>query len=130
MKLTNVPSYNPVWSPDNARIAFYDGSIGGATFPLKSVSPNGDPLPIPDVAYRGEYEGYRFTPDGKAIVMPQGQFRAMDFWMIDIATGAQRRLTALKPGYSVPNFDISPDGKEILFDRVQENSDIVLINRR
>ena len=41
----------------------------------------------------------------------------------------QAELTKLKPGYSVRSFDISADGKEILFDRIRENSDIVLIDR-
>jgi Tol biopolymer transport system component len=85
---------------------------------------------MPEVSYRGDYEGYRFMPDGKSIVILQGQFRAMDFWLVDLDTGERRQLTRLKPGYSVRNFDVSRDGKEILFDRVQENSDIVLIEPR
>lgn len=47
---------------------------------------------------------------------------------IDLATGARRQLTNLKRGSLLRNFDISPDGKQIVFDRVQENSDIVLID--
>jgi hypothetical protein len=41
----------------------------------------------------------------------------------DLTTGEKRQLTKLKPGYSVRGFDISPDGKEILYDRAQENSE-------
>jgi hypothetical protein len=48
--------------------------------------------------------------------------------MIDLGTGDRRQLTHFKPGYSIRSFDVSPDKKEILFDRVQENSDIVLID--
>ena len=83
-----------------------------------------------ELAYRGDREGYRFLPDGKNIVILQGQFREQDFWQVNLETGERRQLTHLKPGYSVRNFDISPDGKEILFDRIQENSDIVLIERK
>ena len=85
---------------------------------------------MPEISYRGDYEGYRFLPDGKSMVVLQGQFRAMDFVLIDLASGQKRQLTKLKPGYQVRSFDLSPDGKEILFDRVQENSDIVLIDRK
>jgi len=56
-----------------------------------------------------------------------GGFRRQDFWSVDLASGQRRRLTALKPGESLQRFDVSPDGKRILFERVRENSDIALI---
>jgi Tol biopolymer transport system component len=62
------------------------------------------------------------------VVLLQGDFRDQDFWLVDLATGDRRRLTHFKPGYSIRSFDVSPDGREILFDRLQENSDIVLID--
>jgi Tol biopolymer transport system component len=130
VRLTDLLSFNPVWSPDGSRIVYYDGSTGGATFPLRAISPDKTSLPMPDISYRGDCEGYRFLPDGKSMVVIQGQFRAMDFWLLDLASGQRRQLTKLKPGYQVRSFDVSPDGKEILFDRVQENSDIVLIDRK
>ncbi len=58
----------------------------------------------------------------------QGQLLHKNFWMLDLDNGKLRQLTDLKPGFSVKNFDISPDGKRILFDRSRENSDIVLID--
>jgi serine/threonine protein kinase len=139
VKLTNVPSYAPVWSPAGDRIVFYDGTVGGSTFDIAMVTPDGQMLKVlpllhdgqsERLGYHGEYEGYRFTPDGKNLVILLGQFRAMDFWQVELATGKGRQLTKLKQGYSVRNFDITPDGKELLFDRVQENSDIVIMDRR
>jgi hypothetical protein len=45
--------------------------------------------------------------------------------MIDIKTGRERQLTDLK-GYVLTSFDVSPDGKQIVFDRLRDNADIVM----
>lgn len=51
-----------------------------------------------------------------------------NFWLLDLETGRLRQLTNLQAGYSVSGFDISRDGREILCDRVRDNSAIVLID--
>jgi len=53
--------------------------------------------------------------------------RLSGFVLFDLATGQCRQLTSLRPGASLHRFDVSPDGRQILFERVQENSSIVLI---
>jgi hypothetical protein len=46
-----------------------------------------------------------------------------------LATKTTRQLTRLSDrGGWIQTFDITPDGKEIVFDRIRENSDIVLID--
>jgi Tol biopolymer transport system component len=72
-------------------------------------------------------DSYRFLPDGKRLVVKLGGFRRQDFWLFDIASGQRRQLTSLQPGQSLQRFDVSPDGKRIVFERVRENSDVVLI---
>jgi hypothetical protein len=42
--------------------------------------------------------------------------------------GAERRLTNLAPDFNVRDFDASPDGREIVLERVQERSNVVLID--
>ena len=37
-------------------------------------------------------------------------------------------MTDFKAGFVIQNFDVSPDGKQIVFDRLRDNSDIVLMN--
>jgi hypothetical protein len=39
-----------------------------------------------------------------------------------------RRLTHLENRAAMRTFDITPDGKQIVFDRLRENSDVVLID--
>ena len=52
-------------------------------------------------------------------------------WTITCSTlrlGRERRLSNLKPGSSMEGFDLSRDGKRIVFARGRDNSDIVLID--
>ena len=35
-------------------------------------------------------------------------------------------MTDFKAGFVIQNFDVSPDGKQIVFDRLRDNSDIVV----
>jgi Tol biopolymer transport system component len=92
------------------------------------VTPDGTPWTLSfSVLVDRLGDSYRFLPNGKGVVVKLGGFRGQDFWLFDVTTGARRRLTQLRPGDSILRFDISPDGKRIVFERVRENSDIALI---
>ena len=54
--------------------------------------------------------------------------RLQDFWLLDLRTMSPRRLTRFKDLSTMRTFDITPDGKQIVFDRKQENASVVLIN--
>jgi len=49
--------------------------------------------------------------------------------LIDLKTGAERRLTQLNAEFDIRDFDLSGDKSEILFDRVEESSTVALIER-
>jgi hypothetical protein len=72
-------------------------------------------------------DSYHFLPGGKQLVVKLGGFRRQDFWSFDIGAGRPRQLTRLRPGESLSRFDVSPDGRRVVFERVRENSDVVLI---
>ena len=82
-------------------------------------------LPKIETAVRGER--IRFLPDGKGLVYMQGQKPSQDFWLLDLVTMEKRQLTQLDDTAIMRTFDISPDGTEIVFDRLRNESDIVLI---
>jgi hypothetical protein len=42
-------------------------------------------------------------------------------------TGEERRLTDLGPEFIIDDFDVSADGSELVFDRLREESDVIMI---
>ena len=116
---------NPVWSPDG-NVIVYAGKFFTGQVQLLGVRPDGTPVELPSVRTRPG--GYRFLPDGRGLVyLPF--IPSLDFSMIDFATKQTRQLTRLSNQGTLGTFDITPDGKALVFDRTRENSDIVLIER-
>jgi len=62
-------------------------------------------------------------------VLTSGQAVRESFWLLDVAQKKTRQLTTFDAGLTNRTFDITPDGKQVVFDRLRENSDIVLIDR-
>ena len=114
---------NPVWSPKGDLIVYAGRSVIGQV-ELRGVRPDGAAVDLPPVFVRPG--GYRFLPDGSGLVyLPR--IPSLDFWLLDFATGKTRELTRLGNQGSLRNFDITPDGRHIVFDRSRLNSNIVLI---
>jgi Tol biopolymer transport system component len=114
---------NPVWSPRGDLIVYAGRSLIGQV-ELRAVQPDGTPVELPPVLVRPG--GYRFLPDGTGLVyLPRIQ--SPDFWLLDFATRKSRPLTRIGNHGAVRTFDITRDGKYIVFDRSRQNSNIVLI---
>ncbi len=112
------------WSPDGNLIV-YAGKFFTGQVELSGVRPDGTPVELPRVRTRPG--GYRSLRDGAGLVyLPQ--IPSLDFWLIDFITKTPRQLTRLSNQGAIGTFDITPDGKAIVFDRTRENSDIVLID--
>jgi hypothetical protein len=126
-RLTEKAGFNPVWSPDGSLIVYSSAAVGRYQT-LRAVKPDGVSVPLPEIRVRIEGERYRFLPSGKGLVYMLGLLRRQDFSLLDLATMKSRPLTALTDLAAMRTFDITPDGKRIVFDRLRENSDIVLID--
>jgi Tol biopolymer transport system component len=125
VRLVSGPALNPVWSPDG-RLIVYAGQLLAGQVPVRGVRPDGTPVKLPELQARIG-GGYRFLPNSKGLVyLPHNQ--ALDFSLLDLEKGSTRVLTRLSNQGLLHTFDITPDGKQIVFDRSRENSDIVLID--
>lgn len=128
IQLVDSVSSNPVWSPDGTFI-LYSGTARGRSVPVSAVSPDGKrfPLPFGTLIVDRLGDSYRFLPSGGQLVVKLGGFRRQDFWLLDLTTGHRRRLTRLGAGAAINAFDVSPNGREIVFEWARENSDVALI---
>jgi Tol biopolymer transport system component len=115
---------NPVWSPRGDLIVYAGRSLVGQV-ELSAMHPDGTPVELPHVLVRPG--GYRFLPNGTGLVyLPR--IPSLDFWLLDFATKESRQLTRLNNQGALRTFDITSDGKYIVFDRSRQNSNIVLID--
>jgi Tol biopolymer transport system component len=127
IRLTKGAASNPVWSPDGSLIV-YTGPIVSSLGPLQIVRPDGSPVEAPAIQVRLGGERYRFVPRSQQLVYIVGSVVSKaSFWLIDLTTKKTRQLSTFD-SFGTRTFDITPDGKQIVFDRLRENSDIVLID--
>ena len=120
-------SVNPTWAPDG-RFIVYSGPDIGTTFSVKAVTTEAAEQPLPALTLTRGARHLTFLPGGRALLFLQGEIQHKNLWLIDLETGAKRQLTNLAPDFDIRDFDISPDGREVVLERVQERSDVMLLD--
>jgi Tol biopolymer transport system component len=121
-------STDPVWSPDGVFFA-YSGPDVGTTFPVKAATADGRSHPLPNLTLPRGARRLAFLPDRRGLIVLRGEIERKNFWLINLETGIERQLTNFGRDFIIGDFDVSRDGREIVFDRIQQNSDIVMIDR-
>jgi hypothetical protein len=71
-----------------------------------------------------------FLKNRQALVLLRGDIGHKNLWLVDLHSGAERVLSELPRDFVIQDFDVAADGSEVVFDRVQENSELALIERR
>ena len=130
VRLLDTLSFNPVWSPDGRFIVYSEQESAGQ-LKVKAITPDRAPVPIVELQIFGLTTSvpYRFLPDGKGLIVLEGVLGAsQNFFHVELASGHRRQVTDLTAGPVIQNFDVSPDGTRIVFDRLRDNTDIVLMN--
>jgi Tol biopolymer transport system component len=118
---------DPAWAPDGSFVV-YSGPDIGTTFSVKAVTAEAAAHPLPTLTLTRGARHLAFLPGGRALVLLRGEIQHKNLWLIDLETGAERQLTNLTPDFDIRDFDISPDGREVVLERVQERSDVVLLD--
>jgi Tol biopolymer transport system component len=121
-------SVDPAWAPDGGFIV-YSGPDIGTTFSLKAFSTGAATHALPTLTLTRGARHIAFLPGGRSLVLLRGEIQHKNLWLIDLESGAGRQLTNLPPDFDVRDFDISPDAREVVLERAQERSDIVLLDR-
>jgi Tol biopolymer transport system component/tRNA A-37 threonylcarbamoyl transferase component Bud32 len=128
---------DPAWAP-RGEFLVYSGMDPGTTFPVKAVTAAGQPYPIPELTLsRGGALGVtqvgarrlRFLPGEPTLVVLRGDIQHKDLWARGLATGSWRQLTNLGRDIVIDDFDVSADGSVVVVERVEERSDVVVIQR-
>lgn len=129
VRFTQEYSLDPAWAP-NGSFVVYSGPDIGTTFSVKAVTAAAAEHPLPAMTLTRGARHLTFLHGGQALLFLRGDIRHKNLWRIDLETGAERQLTNLSPDFDIRDFDISPDGREVVLERVQERSDVVLLDLR
>jgi Tol biopolymer transport system component len=125
--LVSEHSLDPAWSPDG-RFVVFSGPDIGTRFAVRAVAADGHAHPLRELTLTRGARRLRFLPGRAALVVMRGEMQHKDLWLIDLATGEERPLTALPPEFELRDFDVSPDGREAVLEQSQEQSDVVLFD--
>jgi Tol biopolymer transport system component len=120
-------SVAPTWAPQGD-FAVYSGPDIGTTFSVKAVTEKATPHPLRTLTLTRGARHLVFLPGGRTLVYMRGDIQHKDLWLVDLETGVERQLTHLPAEFEVRDFDISPNGRELVLERVQENSDVVMLD--
>ena len=125
--LVSEYSTDPAWAPDG-RYVVYTGPDIGTTFAVRAVTSEATPRSLPPLQLTRGARHVAFMPGGGSLVVLRGDMRHKDLWLIDLQTGAETRLTNLPADFDARDFDISPDGHDVVLERTLERSDVVMLD--
>jgi len=120
-------SVDPTWAPEG-RFLVYSGADIGTSYPVKAATADGAVYPLPALTLTRGARHLAFLHGGRELVFLRGDIRHKDLWSMDLGTGAERQLTYFPADFDIRDFDISANGPEVVLERVQEHSEVVLVD--
>ena len=126
--LVKEHAQDPACSPAGTLVA-YSGPDIGTDIHVRAVGADGGATAFPPLTLPRGGRHVVFTPDGRSLVVLRKETDRDDLWLVGLATGLERRMTSLPVDFTVRDFDLSPDGTELVLERTQQQADVVLIER-
>ncbi len=120
-------SVDPAWAPDGSFV-IYSGADIGTTFSLKAVTADARPHSLPALTLSRGARRVAFVPGKRELIILRGGIQHKNLWLIDLETGSERQLTDLDSDFDIRDFDISPDGREVVIERMQERSNVAILD--
>jgi dipeptidyl aminopeptidase/acylaminoacyl peptidase len=117
----------PAWSRDGNLVAF-SGADVGTTFPVHLVGADGSHPALRAPTLTRGARHLAFLPGERALLVLRGEIGHKNLVRVNLESGAEAPLLELPPEIDVCDFDLSPDGRELVLEQVKDNSDLVLID--
>ncbi len=118
---------DPAWAPDGSFVA-YSGPDIGTTFAVKAVTKEAKPYALPNLTLTRGARHLVFLPSRRALVFLRGGIEHRNLWLVDLENGSERPLSNLDPDFEVSDFDVSPDGQEVVMERAQQRSNVEILD--
>jgi Tol biopolymer transport system component/DNA-binding winged helix-turn-helix (wHTH) protein len=126
-QLSEDESFVPVFSPDGTQIACLRPGGPDSQFVI-SIIPAAGGSPVKSIPTpKGTAAQILWTPDGKALLFPVAQRGVSNLWMQTIEGGAPKQITNFISD-AILSFDLSRDGKQMVFSRGASRRDAVLFS--
>jgi dipeptidyl aminopeptidase/acylaminoacyl peptidase len=126
VRLIEGYAVDPAWSPSGDFLVF-SGSDVGTNFQVGAINADGTPHVLPPLLLNRGSRRLDFVGDDQLVLL-RGTLSQKELWAVELTSGVEWQLTAFGSGPMIRDFDISDDGRELVFDRVSEESDVVLID--
>jgi Tol biopolymer transport system component len=124
-----VHDYDPSWSPDGSKVAFWRPRGNGSNEIFVKNTTNGQLVQLSDSNDSMSDTSPSWSPDGSQIVFVSDDLvnRSRDIWVMNADGSGRKRLT---PANSLVEGTVvwSPDGTKIAFDDWGQPSDVWLMN--
>jgi Tol biopolymer transport system component len=118
---------DPVWEA-GGRFVIYSGRDIGTTFSVSAATADGAPYKLPNLTLTRGARHLALLRDGRSLVILRGEIQHKNLWLVDMETGKEQQLTNFPADFDVHDFDISPDGREVVLERVRRRSDVLLVD--
>ena len=120
-------SSDAAWSSDGS-FFLYSGPDVGTQFSLRAANADGTVRSLPSMSLTRGSRHFVVLSGGRAFAILKGDLQHKNVWLFDPGTGTERQLTNLAPDFNLTGFDVSRDGRQVVLERTEESSQIVLLD--